>query len=95
MLRALVTLAQYGMDNDHMDDGWGWAMAVMMVVALLVVVALVVWLVRTTALGRASEAAPPVPETPQQILDRRLAAGELTPAEYEERRALLGGGQPG
>lgn len=95
MLRALVTLAQYRMDNDHMDDGWGWVMVVMMVVALLVVVALVVWLVRTTAPGRASEAAPPVPETPQQILDRRFAAGELTPAEYEERRALLGGGQPG
>ncbi|MEZ5644636.1 MAG: SHOCT domain-containing protein [Burkholderiaceae bacterium] len=28
-------------------------------------------------------------ETPQQVLKRRLASGEITPGEYEECKALL------
>ena len=28
-------------------------------------------------------------ETPHEVLRRRLASGEVTPAEYEERKALL------
>ena len=28
-------------------------------------------------------------ETPQQVLQRRLANGEITPDEYEKRKALL------
>ena len=31
-------------------------------------------------------------ETPHQILQRRLAAGEITPQEYEQRKALLDAG---
>lgn len=30
-----------------------------------------------------------VPETPREVLQRRLAAGEITPDEYEQRMALL------
>jgi putative membrane protein len=28
-------------------------------------------------------------ETPHEVLQRRLAAGEITPQQYEERKALL------
>jgi putative membrane protein len=28
-------------------------------------------------------------DTPHEVLHRRLAGGEITPAEYEERKALL------
>jgi putative membrane protein len=28
-------------------------------------------------------------DTPHQLLHRRLAGGDITPAEYEERKALL------
>jgi putative membrane protein len=28
-------------------------------------------------------------ETPHELLHRRLAGGDITPAEYEERKALL------
>ena len=28
-------------------------------------------------------------ETPQEVLHRRLASGEITPKEYEERKALI------
>ena len=76
--------------NMHGDGGTGgW---VLMVLAMLLfwgaVVALVVWLVR----GRASAA--DGTEEPQRILDRRLASGEITPQEYEERRQILAGGSP-
>lgn len=28
-------------------------------------------------------------ETPQEVLHRRLASGEITPAQYEERKTLI------
>lgn len=34
-------------------------------------------------------------ETPHEILRRRLAAGEITPQEYEQRKALLDRDLPG
>jgi hypothetical protein len=33
----------------------------------------------------------PEPETPKQILDKRLARGEITPEEYRQLLADLGG----
>lgn len=92
-MATLLTLAQYRMDHDgdHMD-GWGWGMGVLMVLAVVAVVVLVVWLVRSThpatvVSGPAAASA----ETPRQILDRRLAAGEITPDEHRERAAMLEG----
>lgn len=94
-MTILATLAQYHMNNgDHMDGGWGWAMMVLMFVALIAVLALVVWVVRTLG-GSHSHGAhavgSPPPETPMQILDRRLAAGEITPEEHKDRSAMLSG----
>ena len=91
----MATLAQYHMDyGDHMDNGWHWGMPALMLVALVAVVALAVWFVRS---GSASHVHAPHPsggaptETPMQILDRRLAQGEIAPDEYREPAAILGG----
>lgn len=91
-MAAILTLAQYRMDNDHMDGGWGWGMAALMVVVAVALVALVIWLVRSTGTshGHGPHAASPGAETPMQILDRRLARGEISPEDYKERAAILG-----
>jgi putative membrane protein len=94
-MATLTTLAQYHMNNgDHMDGGWGWGMAVLMLIALVAVVALVVWVVRSSG-GAHAQATHAVggghAETPMQVLDRRLAAGEVTPEDYKERAAMLSG----
>jgi len=60
---------------------WGWAM---MVAFWVLVVILIVWAVRSTAAPR-----PPEDKGALRILDERLAKGEIDPAEYEERRAIL------
>ncbi len=39
--------------------------------------------------GRPGEQRRRLRETPQQVLQRRLANGEITPDEYEKRKALL------
>ena len=39
--------------------------------------------------GRPSEQRRRPRETPHQVLHRRLASGEITPEQYEERTALL------
>lgn len=90
----LMPLAQYHMDyGDHMDDGWGWAMAIAMVIIVLAAVALIVWVVRSSVAGRTSDAAAPSRETALDILDRRLAAGEITVEEHRQRADVLSAGR--
>lgn len=97
-MTSLIPLAQYRMYEDHMDNGWHWLMAVVVFVMLVLVIGLVVWLVRSASTHRAHAAhAGPAPgaataaatETPLQILDRRLAEGDITPEDYQARSALL------
>ena len=94
-MATLTTLAQYHMDyGDHMDGGWQWGMMALMVIAFLAIVVLVVWFVRSTSASHAQSAhtaGGEQAETPMQILDRRLAQGEIAPEEYEERAAILSG----
>ena len=91
---GLIPLAQYRMYQDHMDDGWGWGMGALMFIALVAVVVLVVWVVRSTGPHHAHHASPAGPagaasETPAQILDRRLAQGDISPEDYQARAAIL------
>lgn len=80
---SLLTIADT-FDWHHGDTGVGWWILMMlgMVIFWGLVIYGVVWLVR----GAAS----PAPrETPAEILQRRLARGEISVEEYERRRALL------
>lgn len=60
--------------------GWLW-----MILAVILVVA-VVWILVTAVAGRERSAA----DDPAQILKARFARGEITQAEYEQARRLLG-----
>lgn len=60
---------------------WGW----MMMSAFWVgAIALIVWVVRTRSGSHDSPGGGPL-----RVLNQRLAAGEITPDEYQERRRLL------
>lgn len=100
----LSTLAQRGPDyGHHMDSGWGWAMFVVLVLVTIAVVGIAAWVL---ANGRApappgSAPAPgsalspgPSSPTPLEVLDHRLAAGDITPEDYHERAAILGKPKP-
>lgn len=67
------------------NDGIGWSGWVFMLGWWLLVVAGIVWLVRTVAGSR--EADPPA--SARRVLDERFAAGELSVEEYQERRRVL------
>ena len=69
--------------------GWGWwiLMSVGMIAFWAAVIYLVVWLIRGAAPWRPQE--PSEPAAPLEILQRRLASGELTVAEYEDLRRAL------
>jgi putative membrane protein len=78
----------------HMGDwgaGWWILMAFLMVVFWGLVVVGAVWLVRSLVSGQHGAGG----DTALEILDRRLAAGEISPEEYRERRATLSGDSPG
>lgn len=71
------------------DMGWGWA--VMMSIAWLAILGLLVGVGLTAVRDRSSA-------SPREILDRRLAAGEIDLDEYERARAAMSregtGGSP-
>lgn len=88
-LAILVPLA----DNDfgHMGDwgaGWWILMMLGMVIFWGLVILGIVWVVRELA-GRHEHG--PASLSPLDVLDRRLAEGEISPEEYEERRRILTG----
>ncbi|MGZ5357104.1 MAG: SHOCT domain-containing protein [Solirubrobacterales bacterium] len=73
------------------DGGWWIVMALGMVFFWGLVIFGIVWLVRE--LPGAQRGSHPAPD-PLATLDHRLAAGEISPEEYRERRAMLGGKDP-
>jgi putative membrane protein len=70
------------------DAGWGWwlLISVGMVAFWGLIVVAVVWFIRRqpTELGEA-----PPRETPDEIVRRRLAEGEISMDEYERLREVL------
>lgn len=76
-------------------NGWGWMM--LMPLLWIAVLAVAVWavvrLTRNTGdyPRRPSDDGSPRRETPQEILDRRYASGEINADAYREARALLAG----
>ncbi len=75
------------------NNGWsvgGWVMMLLVIVFWSLVIAGVVWLLRSSS----RQQRPPAPgeSVAQQVLDERFAHGELTEQEYRERRDLLHAG---
>jgi uncharacterized membrane protein len=52
---------------------------------LIGVVLLVVWMVRQFTAGQGAR-----PDSPEEILRRRFAAGEISQADYEQAKRTLG-----
>lgn len=79
--------------SDHNLGGWGWVgMTVSMVVFWALVVALVVWSMRSLSdRDRPHRVAPPPAhgKTPEQLLAERFARGEIDEDEYLRRLAVL------
>lgn len=78
------------------DIGWGWdfLMGIGMVAFWILIVLGVIWLARGGLGGSVSQQTPSQPpsapvDDPTEILNRRLANGELTLEEYEERREAI------
>lgn len=75
--------------------GYGWGMGVGGWIAMMVfwvaLIALVVWLVTRAFSPGTSERSieRPWQETPDQVLDRRFAAGEIDEASYHRMRDTL------
>ena len=84
------------MYDDWSDGGWGpgaWiAMALMMLALWALVVALVVYVIRS--LTRSRPEAPPARDQRDgmRILDERFARGDIDADEYTQRRDLLRSG---
>jgi putative membrane protein len=76
--------------NGHWGSGGDWLTLALIVVVVIAVIVAIVFLVRslTRSAGGTSSAsaAPPastgIPESPQDILKRRYAAGEIDREEY-------------
>jgi putative membrane protein len=68
--------------------GWGWwlVMSIGMVAFWGVVIYGVVWLLRGGSPQRPEQ---PPPARPQEILERRLAQGEISVEEYERLTATI------
>ena len=87
MIAAISVLADSNFDS-HMGDwgaGWWILMAAMMVVFWGLVILGIVWVIRSLAPGHQQQH----PASALDVLDQRLASGEITPKEYRERRDLL------
>lgn len=92
MIGVLTQLAQGG-QWDHMHDGdgaWMWTWGALMMLTWVVIVAAIAWLLLRHGRGPVTDRGPEAGSgRARQLLDERLANGEITPDEYRERRALL------
>jgi uncharacterized membrane protein len=81
------------MDNmDRMMDSMMGGMGLFMLLALILI-AIVIGTAIYLAIRAGSPSGRQV-EGPRELLERRLAAGEITPEEYYERESALRSGQP-
>ncbi len=77
------------MGNYGYWGGMGWFGGLLMLVAWVALILLVIWAVRAWfPTARRNET-----ETALAVLRRRYAAGEISEAEYERARRILGGSE--
>lgn len=73
--------------NDHMTNG-GWIVGMVgMIVVVALIIGVIVWIVSESAGGRANGTARSAEA--DDILDRRLASGEITVEQHERIRKAL------
>ncbi|MET7808816.1 SHOCT domain-containing protein [Micromonospora chersina] len=73
--------------------GSGWIWMTLMPVVWIALIAVIVWAV-ARLVQRPADHGRQVRETPQEILDRRFALGEIDAEEYGRARAHLAGRHP-
>lgn len=70
--------------------GMGWGGMIGMVLLWALLIGLIVWAVtRLLPARRVSGDSPPTHDTPEEILDRRFARGEVDLETYQAQRAAL------
>jgi putative membrane protein len=89
----LLPLADDGWWDGHMSGGWWIVMMVGMILFWALVVVALVWLIRSgpELFGARSDEREQARPDALEILERRLAEGEISVEEYKERRAVLTG----
>jgi putative membrane protein len=80
--KGIVMMGWYG-------DGWGAGWMVVMLLGWVALLGFGVWAVVALTRGRGPATPEPRAVEPRAILDRRLAAGEITAEEYAQVRRLL------
>lgn len=74
--------------------GWGWMMMMLMPLLWIVLIGVIVWAAVTVANRSGSRSVDQARrETPQEILDRRFASGEIDAETYTASRERLAGRQ--
>ncbi len=74
--------------NGHMNIG-GWIFSILAILLVLaLIVAVITWIAREFIGHR--EGGPTTETSAREILDRRLAGGEITTEQYEQLRQSLG-----
>lgn len=80
-----------GYRGDNMMDGGGWFMMIFGLILLVLTVAAVVWAFRASGSHPTdtSRGVGPVSGSARDVLDQRLARGEISPEDYSASRTLL------
>jgi putative membrane protein len=86
---ATAQLLLADMDWDHMDGGAWFLMGLGMIIFWGLVILGVVWLVRTLTDHNRHQPAESGRVSALELLDRKLAEGEISVDEYRERREIL------
>ena len=73
----------------YYGNGWGAGWMVVMMLGWVALLGFGVWAVVALTRGRGPATPASGAVEPRAILDRRLAAGEITPEEYARVRGLL------
>jgi putative membrane protein len=83
---AMEENAMMGYGNGVGMGAGGW---IAMTVFLIALLALVVWGVTRLLPARGADAAAPRAETPEEILDRRFALGDIDEETYQRQRTQI------
>ncbi|MEO7352044.1 MAG: hypothetical protein ABIW17_09115 [Marmoricola sp.] len=79
-----------GSYGDGMTSGGVWMMAIFGLLFLVLAGATIFWAIRATGSEATGPGVDPTSGSPRDVLDLRLARGEISREEYGSTRTLLG-----